>query len=193
MNRFGFSILTALAIVAIVDGATAQQPIALVHQPEEIPPGSFSESSVTGGDASGSSSCCECCGGGGCDSGYCMCRCQEVCCPRIEEATEKRSCWVVKCEKACVPAVRFPWEPGGAKLTLFSWFNRHSRSEQRGDMCDGLGSASHGSHDRDSYPTKCGYVRCVRVLELEEYEVTTTKCQWEMRRLPSCAAPAGER
>jgi hypothetical protein len=187
MRQVGFSILAMLAIMTVVDSAAGQQPVALVHQPEEIPPGSFSESSVSAGIASGSSSCCcERCGGGGGAGRHFGCRCREVCCPRIEEATEKRSCWVVKCEKVCVPAVQFPWEPGGSKLTLFSWFHKHTKSAQCGDACHGQ-VCRQGSHDPDYRPTKCGYVRCVCVLDSEDYEVTAANCQWDIRRLPACS------
>jgi hypothetical protein len=118
----------------------------------------------------------------------CCCRGRDVCCATVEEATEEKSCWKVKCEKVCIPAVRLPWEPGGSNLTLFSWLNKHRAK------CECGGQATCGEeYDGCASPAtasccapKCGPVRCVSVLESESYEVKTCRCKWEIRHLPGC-------
>jgi hypothetical protein len=115
------------------------------------------------------------------------CRGRDVCCPTVEEVTEEKSCWKVKCEQVCIPAVRLPWEPGGSKLTLFSWL-RHSANchcggpATCGEECDGCASAATAG----CCAPKCGPVRCVAVLESESYEVKTCRCKWEIRHLRDC-------
>jgi hypothetical protein len=141
--------------------------------------------------------CCACpdCGcalnGNACGHGARCARCcrgRDVCCPTVEEVTEEKSCWKVKCEKVCVPAVRLPWEPGGSKLTLFSWLNRHRAKCQCGcqatcgEKRDGCAIAATSG----CCAPKCGPVRCVSVLESESYEVKTCRCKWEIRHLPGC-------
>lgn len=126
--------------------------------------------------------CCGACGGG-----IAGCAC-EVCCPTIEQTTQEKSQWKVECEKVCIPAVRLPWEPGGSKLTLFSWWTPKGHDEP----C----RCAHGIHQpcetadcaRCGKPraARCGKVRAVSVLEEESREVTVCKCKWEIRRLPTC-------
>jgi hypothetical protein len=106
----------------------------------------------------------------------------------VEEVTEEKSCWKVKCEKVCIPAVRLPWEAGGSKLTLFSWLNKH-RAKCRcgspatcGEECNQCARAATAG----CCAPKCGPVRCVSVLESESYEVKTCRCKWEIRHLPGC-------
>lgn len=131
------------------------------------------------------------CANGGQAAGCVDCRSgRDACCPTMEEVTEEKSCWNVTCEKVCVPAIRMPWEPGGSRLTLFSWLRRHDNRSHCGEcVADGeIGDDCFGKSAGHSYPAKCGAVRCVSVLEADSYEVTTCRCKWEIRRLPSCDA-----
>jgi hypothetical protein len=192
MHRFAFGMLTALGIAAFPDNATAQHLVASPNQSEESLPVLPSRNSVSGIGPSEAATCCSGCRRDGiCGaSAHSACLGREVCYSRVEENTEKESCWVVKCEKVCVPAVCFPWEPGGAKLTLFSWFRRQTGIARCGDTCGEHDSKCYDRGSCERCSTKCGYVRCVRVLDSEENEVATTKCEWEIRRLPSCATLA---
>lgn len=118
--------------------------------------------------AAGCSSACD-------QNGHCA-RCsqhfsgRDVCCPTMEEVTEEKTCWNVKCEKVCIPSVRMPWQPGGSRLTLFNWLCLPEAKCRCGSCC----------------APRCGTVRCVSVLESDSYEVTSCRCKWEIRRLPSC-------
>ncbi|HEY3392144.1 MAG TPA: hypothetical protein VGK58_05530 [Lacipirellulaceae bacterium] len=116
------------------------------------------------------------------------CHGQDVCCPTTEEVTEEKSCWKVSCEKVCVPAIRLPWEPGGSKLTLFSWLNRHRAKCQCGSLatCGEECDECAGAATAGCCAPKCGPVRCVSVLESESYEVKTCRCKWEIRQLSGC-------
>jgi hypothetical protein len=76
--------------------------------------------------------------------------------------------------------VRFPWEPGGSGLTLFNWLHR-SR------CCKSCGTPNClGGAQCACYRPTCGDVRCVRILESEDYEVKRCACKWKIRRLPPC-------
>lgn len=112
---------------------------------------------------------------------------RDVCCPTAEEVTEERSCWKVSCEKVCVPAIRFPWQPGGSKLTLFSWLRpQHGKCHcSSGVERTEHGAACPASSGAGCLP-KCGPVRCVSVLESENYEVKACRCKWEIRTIPGC-------
>jgi hypothetical protein len=109
-----------------------------------------------------------------------------VCCSTTETVTEEKTCWNVKCEKVCVPAIRLPWQPGGSPLTLFSWLKNHD------DHCHcGADVVCHDPDGRcalacECHPQRCGKVRCVSVLEPDTYEVEICQCKWEIRRLPPC-------
>jgi hypothetical protein len=116
-----------------------------------------------------------------CTPGGCPAPC-EYCCPTMEEVTEEKSCWNVECETVCIPAFRFPWEPGGSKLTLFSWLDK------RDDCCRCAGCTTSAARVGREDSTcncqctrpPCGAVRYARVLEKETFEVTTSKCKWEI-------------
>jgi hypothetical protein len=113
----------------------------------------------------------------------CCCTCRDVCLPRRVESVEEKTCWNVKCKKACIPAVRFPWEAGGSGLTLFNWLEaRPGRCACGTVVEDGANCRCNCAHPL----ARCGNVRCVRTLESEKYEATVYRCEWEIRRLPSC-------
>jgi hypothetical protein len=185
MRHRALRTVTALFIATIACGATAQLHIAQSDPAEVLPPVFLSDEAPSGDDMSDSTaSPFDGSLHNDCASTHCDCHCRDVCCPRMEEVTEQKSCWTVKCEKVCVPALHFPWEPGGSKLTLFSWWRGHAKP---GSCSRCQCSVDH--HERCSCsPAKCGRVRCVSVLEQEDYEVTTSRCQWEIRRLPPCGA-----
>ena len=141
-------------------------------------------------------SCCdedyrsECCGPNGCVlSGVCNdgC-CDKVCRSTVEEVTEERSCWKIGCEEICVPRVVCPWGEGGSGLTIFNCWKKRCSSEC-GDCCDTCGDVC----CRDNccgcdccMTSRCGDVRCVRVLDSEDYEVTTCKCKWDIDNCGPC-------
>ena len=116
---------------------------------------------------------------------------RDVCCPTVEEVTQEKTCWNVQCEKVCIPAVRLPWEPGGSKLTLFSWLCGRGTTNSCGDgVCSE--SCTDGTDPAGCcYPAKCGKVRYIRMLEPDSYEVTKCQCKWEIRRLPCCCGAEG--
>jgi hypothetical protein len=180
MLRFLFTIAAAMGLALAAAGTSAQYPVtaapASVRWPIFPPPlinPSHGEAVVTGGDCAGFHSHCEC----------------EVCYPRVKEVKEDKTCWNVKEEKVCIPAVTFPWEPGGAKLSLFPC----SRGHQHVEMCHGSRRCCDACRKFPDCctcaPMKCGTVRYVRVLEQEEYEVSRCTCEWEVRRLPACGPP----
>lgn len=120
---------------------------------------------------------------GKCGHGTAQCGC-EVCWPTVEEVTEEKSCWKVECDKVCVPAVRFPWEPGSSGLTLFSWMRPHGKGcGQESAAC----STSVAGGCDGCFQPKCGYVRGIHVLTDDSFEVTSCRCTWEIRRLPPCS------
>jgi hypothetical protein len=158
--------------------------------------------------------CCVdgCCGEPTCAT-CCPCvPCQEVCCPTVYPETEERSCWNVKCKKVCVPAIRFPWEGGCHHNRLLDCLCRLccgccgcavcGDSKMAANCCDGcspplvLPECGDGCCSDcgcrgcceccSCCQSRCGYVRCVNVLEENKYEVTRCKCKWEVRRLPCC-------
>ncbi len=131
----------------------------------------------------------ECFGPNGCRcAGLCNRKgCGKVCRSTMEEATEERSCWKVGCEEVCIPRVVCPWSEGGSGLTIFNRFKRKSSSacDACCDSCSGAGSS--GS-DCCGTP-RCGDVRCVRVLDSEDYEVTTCKCKWDIDKCSTYYGP----
>jgi hypothetical protein len=185
-----FSAVTALIIGTIACRATAQLHVALIDPTDVMSSGFLSDAVPTGDDTSNSAAArVDPSRHSNCAGSHCGCHGRDVCCPRMEEVTEQKSCWTVKCENVCVPAVRFPWEPGGPRLTLFSWRRERGQSAKFGDTCGRCNSCCHNGDDCAHCPTKCGSVRCVSVLEKEEFEVTSTRCKWEMLRLPPCTSP----
>ncbi len=155
-------------------------------------------------------SCCdekyrsECCGTNGCICcGLCAALCNHDCCGKvcrstIEEVTEERSCWKVACEEICVPRVVCPWGEGGSGLTIFNWLKKHRGG--CGDTCDSCcdGPCGKGSCSGNGccLSPRCGDVRCVRVLEREDYEVTECRCKWDLengcfRYGPGCGCAGG--
>jgi len=175
-----------LAIVSIaltLQPAIAAPPIEMVFEDcaaDELPPANHAATPQAIGDA-------------GCAvpvhragySGHCGGR--DVCCATIEEVTEEKSCWNVKCEKVCVPAIRFPWEPGGSPLKFLSSLCRSSKNTACGEtVCGDACTDCAVNPAGHCYPARCGAVRCVSILEADSYEVTTCQCKWEIRRLPSC-------
>ncbi len=182
-RRTAVALLFAMTVIAAAgDSYGATPPVELMEVSEAV------DSPAVGECACPDCGCAlngNACGHGG-RCARC-CRGRDVCCATVEEATEEKSCWKVKCEKVCVPAVRLPWEPGGSKLTLFSWLRHpakcHCGSQATcGEECDGCAGASTAG----CCAPKCGPVRCVSVLESESYEVKTCRCKWEIRHLPGC-------
>ena len=122
----------------------------------------------------------------GCDSGCATCAptgccsaptCQAAgrCCggPRCVGKAEmvdvEKHCWKIENEKICVPAVRFPWERGGSKLTLCTLFKSKDNdypgcsNPSCDDSCSGgcstaptCGCAGNGC--ATCVPPKCGFV-----------------------------------
>ena len=128
----------------------------------------------------GTGGCCETCQG--------CCRGRDLCCPTVEEVKEEQSCWKVRSEKVCVPAIRLPWEPGGSGITLFSWLKPRGTPGHCGDgvpCSEEVRDCGLPCADIHCQP-KCGPVRCVCVLEEETFEVTKCQCKWEIRRQPCC-------
>lgn len=154
---------------------------------------------------SGGYSCCDkdyrsdCCGHGG---PLCNVRVHDcggkVCMSKVEEVTEERSCWKIECEEICVPRVVCPWGEGGSGLTLFNCFKKHHGCGGNcGDACcaDACGCGHgclKGCNGMNCCMTpRCGDVRCVRVLDSEDYECTGCECVWDIkegcyRYGPSC-------
>jgi len=160
-------------------------------------------------------SCCqeECCCEPGCIT-CCECACcEEICCPTVQMVTEEKACWDVKCKKVCVPAVRFPWEEGGCRHNRIldclcrlccgsCSYAAYGGPRAAANCCDGCSpplvlpddcggccsSCGCGVCDDccSCCQTKCGYVRCVNVLEERTYDITKCECKWEVRRLPCC-------
>jgi hypothetical protein len=181
-NRRAGLLLFGITVIAVAGHLYAADP------PVEL----MEVSEAFGSPAAGEFACPDCgCNlhGNACGHGARCARCcrgRDVCCATVEEATEEKSCWNVKCEKVCIPAVRLPWEPGGSKLTLFSWLNKRAKCQcgspaTCGEQCDQCAGASEGW-----CAPKCGPVRSIRVLESESYEVKTCRCKWEIRHLPGC-------
>ena len=158
-----------------------------------------------------------------CDSGCAACattccsapQCQAAgrCCggPRCVGKAEwvdvEEHCWKIECEDICVPAVRFPWEHGGNKLTLFSLFRCKKSCGKSGctDVsCDGgcsaaptCGCAGPCQGCADCVPPKCGFIVKVRDLKKETYE--TKACEYSIELVdpnangccvqPGCTTP----
>lgn len=128
--------------------------------------------------------------GDGCQNGCCepdgcarrgVCirgECGKVCRATVEPVTEEESCWVVECEEICVPRVVCPWSEGGSGLTLFNCFKNKS-SNHCGEACS-CGSECSGSCGCCRIAPRYGDVRCVRVLNSHDYEVTKYKCNWDL-------------
>ena len=179
----GLALLFAMTVIAAAGDSYGAMPPAELMEVSEA-----ADSPAVGGCACPDCGCAlngNACGHGG-RCARC-CRGRDVCCATVEEATEEKSCWKVKCEKVCIPAIRLPWEPGGSKLTLFSWLRHpakcHCGSRATcGEECDHCAGVATGG----CCAPKCGPVRCVSVLESESYEVTTCRCKWEIRHLAGC-------
>jgi hypothetical protein len=123
----------------------------------------------------------ECCGPDGCVlAGLCNdgC-CGKVCRATVEQVTEERSCWKIGCEEICVPRVVCPWSAGGSGLTILDIFKKSHTCSSSCRVGCGL-------------PQRCGDIRCVRVLESVDYEVTKCKCKWDVGRCTSCYGPGGD-
>ncbi len=112
--------------------------------------------------------------GGLCNHGDCG----KVCRATVAPVTEEESCWVVECEKICVPRVVCPWSEGGSGLTLFNCL-KHKSSSHCADACPCCGEYNGGCGCRRLAP-RCGDVRCVRVLNSHDYEITRYKCNWDL-------------
>ena len=104
----------------------------------------------------------------------------------------EKHCWEVECEEVCIPAVRFPWEPGGNKLTLCTLFKFKC---DRGcnnpgcnvSKCDGGCTAPAcsrptcgcaGAGCATCCPPKCGFVVAVRDLKKKNY--TAKACEYSI-------------
>ena len=125
-----------------------------------------------------------------CDNGCSACYSAPKCVGSAELVDVEKNCWNVECEDICVPAVRFPWECGGNKLTLFSLFKKKYRkgcgyAACTDAGCDG-GCSSAGCCDGSGcsagckvcVPPKCGFVRNVAVLRKEKY--TSQECEYSL-------------
>jgi len=126
------------------------------------------------------------------------------CVGKAEMVDVDKHCWKVECNEICVPAVRFPWERGGNKLTLCTLFK--FRCDKGCDnpgcatsCCDGgctsgptCGCAGNGC--ATCLPPKCGFVKSIRDLKKETY--TTQACEYSIGLVDngeggcdSCSAP----
>ncbi len=156
----------------------------------------------------------------GCDSGCASCAAPVGCCSapacqaagrccggpkcvgKAEMVDVEKHCWKIECDEICVPAVRFPWERGGNKLTLFTLFKskRCHNPGCKASSCDGGCSAAPtcgcaGSGCASCVPPRCGFVKSVRDLKKETY--TTKACEYsigpadggEDGGCDSCSAP----
>lgn len=109
------------------------------------------------------------------------------CVGKAEMVDVEKHCWKVECEEICIPAVRFPWERGGSKLTLCSLFNCKKGCGKSGccdSGCDGgCAAAPTCGCDGDCakcLPAKCGFVRTVRHLKKESVAVQACKYSMEV-------------
>lgn len=108
-----------------------------------------------------------------------------------EKGTEERHGWCVECKEVCIPEVRCPWEPGGSKLTCFSWLKcfKKAPADCCDTCCDPCSCSDSGGCGTDACccaKPHCGRVLCVRDLKKEKYEVEVCKWKAEIRRLPPC-------
>ena len=108
-----------------------------------------------------------------------------TCVGKAERVDVEKHCWKIECEDICVPAVRFPWEHGGSKLTLFTLFNCKKgcgKTRCRDSRCDGNCAAAPcvGCADgcTSCVPPKCGLVKKVRDLKKESYKVK--ECEYSL-------------
>ena len=178
-------LLATLCMAVQVQYAACEPPVELMDVQDSAEYATDSETCPDCGCELTGSPCCQ-----GSRCARCCCA-REVCCPTVEEVTEERSCWKVTCEKVCVPAIRLPWEPGGSKLTLFSWLRPHKcncHCSQHGEYVEGCDACAR-LRAVECAP-KCGPVRCVSVLESETYEVKVCRCKWDIRTLPGCCNTA---
>ncbi|MCA9260382.1 MAG: hypothetical protein KDA61_14320 [Planctomycetales bacterium] len=140
-----------------------------------------------------------CCGANACGAcGGCnqcgACCTRDVCVGSVDVGKEEKHCWKVKCDKVCVPGIRFPWEKGSSGLTLFSWAKKHKKGDCCGDACCGDGCCGNGCCGNGSCGTcckccpapKCGRVKCVRDIEKETYECDVCEYSWEVMTVPAC-------
>jgi hypothetical protein len=122
--------------------------------------------------------------------------CRAVCCPTVKQVEEEKSCWNVKCENIPVPAITLPWEPGGSPLTLFNCLRHFGKSHaadcslccDQEECCDTCCSCQEGCC---CGPTRCGTVRCVRVLDEETCDVSKCETTWEVQCVAPCCSCAG--
>jgi len=120
------------------------------------------EDVVTSDSAVIPAGCNEC---ASCDGGSCCSSDHAVCSPkRVTEEVKKHS-WLVKPKLVCVPGFRWPWECGGK-----------SANHDCGDTCSGEGC----DRDKGCAP-RCGYVRCVNVLEKHNYKCKKCAIEWEVK------------
>jgi hypothetical protein len=174
-------LVATLCLAVQFQYATCDPPAELLDVPDSV---LYAAESQTSPDCGCELNVTQCRHGSRC--ARCCCG-RDVCCPTVEEVTEERSCWKVSCEKVCVPAVRLPWEPGGSKLTLFSWLRPHHAKCHCGQHAEYNGDCDACAQMRAaSCMPKCGPVRCVAVLESESYEVKVCRCKWDIRTLPGC-------
>lgn len=114
--------------------------------------------------------------------------CRAACVYTPEKGTVEKHCWCVECKEICISEVRCPWEPGGSKLTCFSWLQFFKQGPADcGDTC-GCSDCCGGCETDACCCAKprCGKVLCVRDLKKEKYEVDVCKWKAEIRRLPPC-------
>ena len=146
-----------------------------------------------------------CCGAPACQAAGRCCGGPQ-CVGKAEMVDVEKHCWKIESKKICVPAVRFPWERGGSKLTLCTLF-KCKKNDYPGcnnpscdDSCDGgcaiaptCGCAGKGCGM--CVPPKCGFVKCVSDLKKETY--TTQACEYSIGLVEgnggggcdSCSAP----
>lgn len=125
-----------------------------------------------------------------CKDGCDRCR-GPYCVGKSDIVDVEKHCWKIECEDVCIPAVRFPWECGGSKLTLFSLFKGKKGCGKAG-CCDagcdgGCGSdCCNGTGCVVCVPPKCGFVRRIHDLKKETY--TCTECEYSLELVD---APCG--
>jgi hypothetical protein len=125
---------------------------------------------------------------------------QDVCCmgctravaiPESKVVEEKKTCRVVKCDQVVVPAITLPWEQGGSPLTLFNCLRHLTASHSGncpGSQCGGaIGDCAECAGCQEcAPPTRCGTVRCVSVLDKDEYEASKCETTWKIGHVPCC-------
>jgi len=158
-----FAIAAGLSLAATLTstaGGTLQQPptIAKPDAVENIP-----HDAVTHDAAVTAAGCCD----GNC--GTRAASAQPVCCAKKVTEKVKRHRWHVKPELVCIPGFRFEC----------NWFEKHRGKD--GKCCDRCTDSSGSCGCSESAAPTCGRVRCIKVLEKENYTCDECGYEWEVK------------